>query len=104
MTSTSEMTPDFIDQMVLAKMIHCHLWGKSYLAIPRLLRGLPQPSWKNIKVSIQKLQREGIVLTKVKKSERCISLNPRRANEIYHQIQQNEKVTHRVPTRFTRAA
>lgn len=107
MTNTTEITADFLNQMVLqmvlAKMINRQLWGKSYLAIPRFLRGFPNQFWKLLKATIKQLQRDGILLTKMKKGESCVSLNPRRASEIYQQIVENENVNHRIPKRFTRS-
>lgn len=71
-----------IRRRILRKMVRHHWWGGKHTAFDNIQKGFPDEVRKDVKKELEKLIREGLIITKPTSYGRHVSLNVRMKAEI----------------------
>jgi hypothetical protein len=77
-----KLSPFIIRQRILSKMVRHNVWGEKHTAYDNIPRGFPKDKWKDVRVELDALIREGIIQTKPTGYGLHVSLNILRKDEI----------------------
>ena len=71
-----------IRRRILVKMVRHNWWGGKHTAYDNIPRGFPKDLWKDVRVELDHLIKEGIILTKPTGYGLHLSLNVQMKSEI----------------------